>query len=343
MLVGINLAMAVSPRVSVIIPIYNERESLPELLRELQGVADRLPNRNWEFLCIDDGSRDGGGDFLATAAQQDPRLKVIVFARNFGQTAAMSAGIREAMGDVIIPMDADLQNDPADIPGFLAKLEEGYDCVSGWRKERRDGFWLRRLPSQIANGIISLATGVALHDYGCSLKAYKRSFIQGVGLYGEMHRFIPAYISWSGGRVTEIVTHHRARKYGQSKYGLSRVPKVLLDLLVVKFLTNYFNKPMHFFGGVGFLSIALGGIAEGLAIYLKLAHRASLVQTPLPIVGALFIIVGVQFILTGLLAEVLMRTYYESDKAKQSYSIARVIQTQNESVENEKQGKIADK
>lgn len=315
--------MSTYSSVSIVIPVYNECESLPELLRELSMVADQSPNVTWEFLFVDDGSQDGGTDILAQAAAQDTRVKVIVLARNFGQTAAMSAGIRLATGDVIVPMDADLQNDPADIPRFLTKLAEGYDCVSGWRKERQDGFWLRRLPSQMANRIISLATGVALHDYGCSLKAYKRSFIQGVTLYGEMHRFIPAYIAWSGGEVVEIVTHHRARKYGISKYGISRIPKVLLDLFVVKFLTQYFNRPMHVFGGMGFMSMFVGVLAESAAVYLKLVNKISLIQTPLPIVGALFIIVGMQFILTGLLAEVLMRTYYESDQVKTSYVIAK--------------------
>jgi glycosyltransferase involved in cell wall biosynthesis len=316
--------MSVFSSVSIVIPVYNERESLPELLRELRMIADQLSDLTWEFLFVDDGSRDGGTELLTQAAAQDKRVKVIVFVRNFGQTAAMSAGIRVAKGEVIVPMDADLQNDPADIPHFLTKLGEGYDCVSGWRKERQDGFFLRRLPSHVANWMISRATGVSLHDYGCSLKAYKRSYLQGVALYGEMHRFIPAYISWSGGRVTEMVTHHRARKFGVSKYGLSRVPKVLLDLLVVKFLTNYFNKPMHIFGGVGVLSVVLGIVSEFAAIYFKLFGGKSFVQTPLPIVGAMFVVVGVQLIMTGLLAEVLMRTYYETQD-RQVHSIKTTI------------------
>lgn len=317
--------MSTFSSVSIVIPVYNERESLAQLLRELAVVADRLSNVQWEYLFVDDGSCDGSAEVLKEAALRDPRIKVIVFARNFGQTAAMSCGIRLASGDIIVPMDADLQNDPADIPLFLTKIDEGYDCVSGWRKERRDGFWLRRLPSLVANWLISFATGVWLHDYGCSLKAYKHSFIQGVALYGEMHRFIPAYISWSGGKIVEIETHHRARRFGVSKYGISRIPKVLLDLFVVKFLTQYFNRPMHVFGGVGFVSIFFGGGAECLAVYLKLAGLRSFVETPLPVLGALFIIVGVQLILTGLLAEVLMRTYYETQD-RVPYQIAPVLE-----------------
>ncbi len=302
--------------VSIVIPVYNEEGSLPTLLEELGAVAVSCSNIVWEYIFVDDGSQDASLAILEVAASHDLRIKVVSFSRNFGQTAALSCGIRLASGEVIVPLDADLQNDPADIPRFLARLEEGYDCVSGWRKVRQDGFWLRRLPSWLANKLISWATGVSLHDYGCSLKAYKRSYIQDVGLYGEMHRFIPAYIAWVGGRVDEIVTYHRARRYGVSKYGLSRVPKVMLDLLVVKFLTKYFNKPMHFFGGVGALSLLCGLITGTWAVILKLTQHTSFIATPLPLVSILFAIVAVQLVMSGLLAEVLMRTYYESDQTR---------------------------
>ncbi len=302
--------------ISVVIPVLNEEGSLPTLFDELKAVAASLSDITFEFLFIDDGSKDGSPALISSFAQQDPRVKGIIFRRNFGQTAAMSCGIQAATGDIIIPMDADLQNDPADIPKFLEKIREGYSCVSGWRKQRQDGFVLRLLPSWSANWMISTMTGVKLHDYGCSMKAYRRSIIQDVELYGEMHRFIPAYAAWSGAKVTEMVVNHRARKFGVSKYGISRVFKVILDLIVVKFLTNYFNKPIHFFGAAGFLSLFLGTLAEIVAIIYKLTGMKDFVQTPLPVIGAMFIIVGAQFVLFGLLSEVLMRTYYAARQAK---------------------------
>ncbi len=306
--------------VSVVIPVYQEKESLPILIGELQAVAAKMPQVSWEFIFVDDGSTDDGADVLKSAAAKDARIRVAIFSRNYGQTAAMSCGISMAAGDVIIPMDADLQNDPADIPLFLKKIEEGYTCVSGWRKDRKDLMLSRRLPSRIANGLISWMTGVHLHDFGCSLKAYRREIIQDVALYGEMHRFIPVYAAWIGGKVTEVVVNHRSRRYGKSKYGLSRVFKVLLDLLVIKFLLRYFTRPMHFFGLAGFASLALGFLAEAVAVYYKLTGLKSFVATPLPTIGVMFIVVGIQFILTGLIAEVLMRTYFETQK-KKPYSI----------------------
>lgn len=309
--------------VSVVIPVFNEEESLPTLHRELCSVASNLSTVLFEFIFVDDGSVDRSIDVLKDLAAQDPRMRVIIFKHNFGQTAAMSCGIKAATGDVIIPMDADLQNDPADIPKLLKKIDEGFSCVSGWRKKRNDALVARKLPSWIANWIISRLTGVALHDYGCSMKAYQREIIQDVALYGEMHRFIPAYAAWSGAKVTEIVVNHRARSFGVSKYGLSRVFKVILDLIVVKFLTKYFNKPMHFFGAVGFISLTCGTVAEVAAIILRLSGT-HLVQTPLPTVGAMFIIVGFQFVLFGLIAEVLMRTYYEAAHST-PYSIKDII------------------
>jgi glycosyltransferase involved in cell wall biosynthesis len=310
--------------ISVVLPVYNEQESLPLLYEELVAVAARLPGIETEFIFVDDGSKDGSVEIIRGLAQKDARVKAVFFKRNFGQTAAMSCGIKAAKGDVIIPMDTDLQNDPADIPLFLEKIREGHSCVSGWRKDRKDDLMLRKIPSWSANALISVVSGVSLHDYGCSLKAYTRDIIQDVELYGEMHRFIPAYAAWSGAKVTEIVVNHRARRFGVSKYGLSRVLKVMLDLIVVKFLTSYFNKPMHFFGAIGFVSLTLGIAAETVALVLRLFYGIALILTPLPVVGAMFIIVGVQFILFGLMAEVLMRTYYES-KGTRAWSVREVI------------------
>jgi len=309
--------------ISVVVPVYNEQDNLEQLYGELAGVAQTMPVIVFEFIFVDDGSSDQSRSILRQMAGRDSRVKAILFRRNFGQTAAMSCGIKAATGDVIIPMDADLQNDPADIPRFMEKINEGYSCVSGWRKDRKDGLMLRKIPSWTANAIISWFTGVHLHDYGCSLKAYKRDIIQGVDLYGEMHRFIPAYAAWGGARVTEIVANHRPRIHGVSKYGISRVFKVILDLVVVKFLTKYFNRPMHFFGAVGFLSLGFGILAEVAAIILRI-FGLHLVQTPLPTVGAMFVIVGIQFILFGLMAEVLMRTYFETNN-KHWYEIKEII------------------
>lgn len=309
--------------ISVVIPVLNEEGSLPTLYSELKAVAASLSHLTFEFIFIDDGSKDASVSLVRGYAAEDPRVRGIVFRRNYGQTAAMSCGIQAATGDIIIPMDADLQNDPADIPKFLEKIHEGFSCVSGWRKRRQDGFILRLLPSWTANWIISVMTGVKLHDYGCSLKAYRRSIIQDVELYGEMHRFIPAYASWSGAKVTEIVVNHRARQFGVSKYGISRIFKVILDLIVLKFLTNYFNKPIHFFGAVGLLSFGLGSLGLVAALVLKW-YGIALVSTPLPTVGSMFIIVGVQFVLFGLVSEVLMRTYYGARHTR-PYSIRESI------------------
>jgi len=312
--------MASYKSLSIVIPVYKEQENLQLLMQELDAVSRRETELVWEFLFVDDGSTDGSLEILRALAAADPRVKVTAFTRNFGQTAAMSCGIMTATGDVIIPLDADLQNDPADIPRFLEKIDEGFACISGWRRDRKDELVSRKIPSWCANALISWMTGVRLHDYGCSLKAYRRDVIQGVSLYGEMHRFIPVYAASMGAKVTEIPVNHRPRRHGESKYGLSRVFKVMLDLIVVKFLIRYFNRPMHFFGMAGFLALGFGFLCEIAALYYKLAGLKSLVATPLPVVGAMFIIVGVQFILTGLIAEVLMRTYYETQK-KTPYAV----------------------
>jgi glycosyltransferase involved in cell wall biosynthesis len=313
-------------KLSIVIPVYNEEENLEPLHDELVAVAGRMPEHTWEYIFVDDGSKDRSLEVLKKIQAKDERMVVISFARNFGQTAAMSCGIKTATGDIIIPMDADRQNDPADIPDFLDKIDQGYGCVSGWRKDRKDGLFFRKIPSWMANRLISWATGVHIHDYGCSLKAYRRDIIQDIDLYGEMHRFIPVYAAGVGAKVTEIVVHHRPRVAGVSKYGLFRVFKVLLDLVVVRFLTTYFSRPMHFFGVIGFASLAGGLFAEGVAILLKIVHLRDFVSTPLPVVGAMLIIVGVQFILFGLMAEVLMRTYFEAQRRK-PYSVKEMIST----------------
>ncbi len=299
-------------KISIVLPIYNEQENIPILYKEIKDVFSKIGN-DYEIICVDDKSKDGSLKALKEIAEKDSKVKIIGFKFNAGQTAAMSAGIKFATGEVIIPMDSDLQNDPADIPNFLKKIEEGYDVVSGWRKNRKDFLINRKIPSKIANYIIGIITGVRIHDYGCSMKAYKRELIQGVSLYGEMHRFIPAYASWHGAKITEIVVNHRARVNGVTKYGISRTFKVILDLIVVKFLSKYMNKPMHFFGGIGFVALFIG-ILFGLgAIILKVMDLRSFVATPLPVFSALFIIVGVQMVAMGVVAEMITRTYYESN------------------------------
>lgn len=309
-------------KISIVIPVYNEEENLPILHREITQVMKRVDG-GYEVIFVNDGSRDTSGKVLADIANRDPHVVVIEFARNFGQTAAMSAGIRHAHGDIVIPMDADLQNDPTDIPRFLEEIDKGHDVVSGWRKDRKDALVMRKIPSQIANRIIGLVTGVRIHDYGCSMKAYRRDVIQGVALYGEMHRFIPAYASWHGGTVSEIVVNHRARVHGTTKYGISRTFRVILDLIVVKFLSTYMNRPMHFFGGAGIILGFLGGLALVWALVLKFFFATSMIQTPLPIFSALLIIVGVQCLLIGILGEMMMRTYYEA-RDRTPYSIKKV-------------------
>jgi glycosyltransferase involved in cell wall biosynthesis len=311
------------PQLSVVIPLFNEEENVQALLDELFTELAKL-GRSHEVICVDDGSRDGTFEALRVMAARRPELRVIRFQLNFGQTAAMSAGIEAAHGDVIVPMDGDLQNDPADIGRLLAQLDAGCDVVSGWRKHRMDREFGRKLPSRVANWLISAISGVRLHDYGCSLKAYRRDMLRDVKLYGEMHRFIPIYASWQGARVTELIVNHRVRKAGRSKYGLSRTFKVVLDLMVVKFLASYAVKPIYVFGGFAFLSW-LGAIAAFLwALYYKLSGQKSFVQTPLPLVSVMFTLVGALSLLMGLLAELVIRTYYESQD-KRPYLIAEEL------------------
>jgi len=305
--------------ISIIVPVYNESESLPHLMPELRSVLERI-GRSWEVILVNDGSTDGSDRILDEMASGDPRVKIVHFRRNAGQTAAMMAGIDFASGDVIVPIDADLQNDPEDIPRLLEKLDEGYDVCSGWRKDRQDKALRRKLPSRVANRLISWVSGVRLHDYGCSLKAYRREVIKDVKLYGEMHRFIPIYASWEGARVTEVPVRHKARRYGASKYGLERVVKVVLDLMVVSFFDRYAKKPIYIFGGVGLACLVLGVVAGVMALALKFGRGVSLIQTPLPLMVVMMGITGVMCILMGLVAEIVMRTWHES-QAKSTYLV----------------------
>jgi glycosyltransferase involved in cell wall biosynthesis len=311
------------PEISVIIPVYNEEDNL-ELLYEKLLISLTGTKRTWEVILIDDGSKDTSFAELQKLAANDKRIKVVRFVRNYGQTAALAAGIEHAQGKVIIPMDADLQNDPADINALLDKIDEGYDVVSGWRKDRKDGLWLRLIPSWTANKIISYISKVQLHDYGCSLKAYRREVIKDVRLYGEMHRFVPIYATWQGAKVTEIPVTHHARQYGQSKYGINRTFKVVLDLITVKFMSTYFTKPIYVFGTAGMMSFLTGMAAFVWMLVLKFAYHTTFIETPLPVLVCMFVMLGVQFILMGLLAEILMRTYHESQD-KKIYSVGESI------------------
>ena len=305
--------------VSVIVPVYNEELNVQRMYDALAAVLDDSA----EFIFVDDGSSDSTFEKLRDIARGDDRVHLIRFARNFGQTAALSAGIDHARGEIIVPIDGDLQNDPADIPRLLAKLDEGYDVVSGWRKSRQDNF-RRRLPSVIANRLISWISGVHLHDYGCSLKAYRRDVIKDVRLYGEMHRFVPIYATWQGARVTEMPVMHHPRVAGKSKYGLERTLKVVLDMVVVKFLASYATKPIYVFGGFGLVSLFGSLVAFAMMLYFKFSGYADFIQTPLPLVVVMLFLVGCLSILLGLVAELSIRTYYES-QGKRTYRVREEI------------------
>ena len=308
-----------APEISVFLPVYNEEPNLLPLHSRLDEALRSL-GRSAEIIYVDDGSTDGSLAILRELATLDSRVRVVALRRNYGQTAAMAAGIDAATGEVLIPMDADLQNDPADIVRLLERLDQGYDVVSGWRKNRKDRLITRKLPSMIANRLISWIGRVPLHDYGCSLKAYRRESLQDVRLYGEMHRFIPIYASWAGARVSEIPVEHHPRTMGKSKYGLSRTLKVVFDLMTIKFLASYQTKPIYVFGSFGMLAFLISMLAGLYAVFLKLIHKADFVQTPLPILAIVMFAVGVQFLLMGLLAEMLVRTYHES-QAKSIYAV----------------------
>lgn len=299
------------PQLSVVVPIFNEAENIALLYERVSAVLEQL-GQPYEIIAVDDGSRDGSFVLLRDLAARDARLRVVRLRRNFGQTAAFTAGFARARGDVIITIDADLQNDPADIPQLLAGLEQGNDVVSGWRKDRQDAFWSRTFPSRIANRLISWATGVALHDYGCSLKVYRREVLQNIQLYGELHRFIPAIASWQGVSVAEMPVHHAPRHAGTSKYGIGRTLRVVLDLLTVRFLLSYSTRPMQIFGLFGLVSILLGSLLSAYLAALKLLYGYSLSNRPLLLLGVLLLILGVQFISIGLIGELVIRVYYES-------------------------------
>jgi glycosyltransferase involved in cell wall biosynthesis len=315
--------IANGPEISVFLPVLNEEPNLRPLYTKLDAALRKL-GRSAEVIFVDDGSTDGSLGILRELAGSDPRIRVVALKRNYGQTAAMAAGIDAAKGRVLIPMDADLQNDPADITRLLEKLDEGYDVVSGWRKNRQDKWITRKIPSMIANRLISWIGGVPLHDYGCSLKAYRRESLEDVRLYGEMHRFIPIYASWAGARVTEIPVEHHARTMGKSKYGLSRTLKVVFDLMTIKFMASYHTKPIYVFGMFGMCAIALSFLAGIWATVLKLWKGVSFILTPLPVITVVMLAIGVQFLLMGLLAEMLVRTYHES-QAKRVYAVREMI------------------
>jgi len=308
---------------SVVVSIYNAEDNIP-ILHGRISEALSAAGLDYELILVDDGSSDNSYPALKLAAAKDPRVKVVRLRRNFGQTAAMAAGFDLASGRVVVPMDGDLQNDPLDIPLLLARIDEGYDVVSGWRKDRKDTFINRRLPSILANSFISRMTGVHLHDYGCTLKAYRREVLDDVNLYGEMHRFVPALAHQVGARVTEMPVRHHERLHGQSKYGISRTTKVILDLMTVKFLLAYSTKPIQLFGRWGIYTLMAGVMSGSATIYMKLFEHMSMNRNPLLILTAFLLFMGVQFIVLGLLAELNARTYYEA-QGKQIYNIKEKI------------------
>lgn len=307
-------------KISVIVPVYNEEENLPVLKTVLDDVM-KSNHYDWEAVLVDDGSKDGSAGILESFVTADPdHYRCVLLRRNFGQTAAIAAGIDHSAGELIVLCDADMQNDPRDIPAMIEKIDQGYDVVSGWRRDRKDTFITRTLPSHIANGLISWVTGVPLHDYGCTLKAYKREVITGFRLYGEMHRFIPVYANSVGARIAEMEVHHHPRLHGKANYGLERTLKVILDLVTVKFLTSYANKPIYLFGGSGFGMLGLSAISLLYIIIRKVQFNESLVRSPLLLLSVMLFILGMQSILLGLIAELLARTYHES-QAKPTYTV----------------------
>lgn len=311
------------PEISVVIPLYNEEESIPGLYEQLTAVLEQL-GRPYEVIVVNDGSRDHSLELLREIHSRDRRWRIVSFRRNFGQTAGFAAGFYYARGDIVITMDADLQNDPKGIPLLLDKMAEGYDVVSGWRKERQDTFLSRRLPSVIANRLVSRASGVPLHDYGCSLKAYRSEVVKGIRLYGEMHRFVPAVAAWMGVTVAEVPVPHRARQFGKSKYGIDRTFRVILDLITVRFLLGYATRPLHVFGGFGMLTAGLGVLMGLYLTFVKLILGQDIGSRPLLILSVLLVIVGVQFIGMGLLGELVVRTYYEAQD-KPIYVVREVL------------------
>ncbi len=308
---------------SLVVPIYNEEENIPLLYAEIKEVLDSTAYQ-YELICVDDGSSDRSVAVLEQLSSEDERVVVIELRRNFGQTAAMSAGFDHARGDIIITMDGDLQNDPHDIPAMVEKLKSGYDVVTGWRHDRKDPFLSRKLPSMLANKLISWITGVGLHDYGCTLKVFKREVTENIRLYGEMHRFIPAIASGMGISFTEVKVNHRARRFGTSKYGISRTIRVVLDLLTVKFMLSYATRPLHVFGTVGVVSSFIGFVTVFVMLIQRQLFGVPMGDRPLLLLAVLLIFIGIQFVTSGLLAELIVRTYHESQH-KPIYYVRRLI------------------
>lgn len=309
--------------ISAVVPLYNEQESIGQLCSDLKDALDKL-NKSYEIILIDDGSTDKTLQLLKGLAGEDKKIRIISFTRNFGQTAAMAVGFLDAVGDVVVTLDGDLQNPPADIGKLLDKMEEGFDVVSGWRKNRKDPLFTRRIPSMIANALISKITSVKLHDYGCTLKAYSRDTVKNIQLYGEMHRFIPALTSWRGARVGEVVVAHYPRKYGKSKYNLNRTFRVILDLVNVKFLISYSTRPIQFFGKIGLISFAGAGLSLLVSIWMKVYDKVDLTGNPLLYLTILMLLVGVQFVTLGILAEINVRIYHEMQQ-KPTYIIKETV------------------
>ncbi|MHC4532723.1 MAG: glycosyltransferase family 2 protein [Planctomycetota bacterium] len=316
------------PEVSVVVPLLNEQDNIGPLYEQItQTLKDKY---DYEIIFVDDGSSDNSFNILADLQKADDRMRVVCFRKNFGQTAALSAGFAHAKGKIIVALDADLQNDPVDIPDMITRLNEGFDVVSGWRKKRHDNAITRLLPSKIANWVISRITGVKLHDYGCTLKVYRREVLEETKLYGEMHRFIPALASWSGARIAEMPVNHRPRTAGKTKYGIGRTLKVILDLITVKFLGSFSTKPIYIFGGLG-LASGIGAIASGwFVVYQKITKDFAINRNPLLVLTALLITTTIQFILMGLLAELLVRTYHESQN-RPTYVIKQILESTAES------------
>ena len=307
--------------ISIIIPVYNEEGNINLLNKK---VFNTLKNKSFEIIFVNDGSNDSSVSKIKILSNKYDNITLINLKKNFGQTAAIQAGFDHAQGNIIIPMDCDLQNDPSDIPKLLKKINEGYDVVSGWRKQRKDNDVLRVIPSKIANYIISKISGVKLHDYGCTLKAYKKEFIEDIRLYGEMHRFIPIYANWEGAKVAEIIVNHHKRHAGKSKYGISRVPKVILDMMVLKFFDSLISRPIHLFGKLGLVLIVLGFFTASFALWLKVIKDVSFILTPLPILVIFFLLSGLFCILLGIIAEIQSRIYYQT-KTNKSYLIKNII------------------
>jgi glycosyltransferase involved in cell wall biosynthesis len=317
-----------NPTISIVIPVYNEEENIPDLYSRVKEVLDTL-DREWELILVDDGSKDNSFELMCSITRNDPRVKVVKLRRNYGQTAALSAGFDQAQGEVVITLDADLQNDPVDIPRLLAKLDEGYDIVSGWRKARKDPAITRILPSLLANKLISFLTGVHLHDNGCTLKVYRKEILKNIRLYGEFHRFIPALATAVGAQIAELEVNHHPRKFGKSKYGITRIIRVILDLITLKLLLAFHTRPMWIFGGVGFLMLGFGGLCAFLVVIMKLFLNMDITGNPLLYITLLSIISGTQLIGLGFLGEINIRTYYEA-QGKTPYIVQRVVSSKLE-------------